>query len=278
MRKIYKIKPSLLSTYGTKCEHCLWMSVRAGWGQKSLNLTMNTNLSNHAEGNLDGKRTEQYVPELGKGRIIDTGGLVCSHKLPLKGDADFYIAGEYDHLVKLEDGTYAVIDDKTTALGEDNFNAEHQLETYANQVLGYAYSLENPGSESWLNKIETSSRDIHPNRGGKVPEFGPRDPNCTKKTNPNRYSDEKIEVSRLGLNNFRFPEADLNDDGTLTVKSVRMWAEVPKDYKSLLEHCQNLADIVLQDSPPPPPNEGRKFRKYIDCTFCWDYIRHSEHR
>ena len=58
MHKIYKIKPSLLSSYGTKCEHCLWMSVREVWGQKSLNLRMSGHLSTQTENLLNGKRTE----------------------------------------------------------------------------------------------------------------------------------------------------------------------------------------------------------------------------
>ena len=235
-------------------------------------------MSNHAENNLHGQPTQKYVPELGRGVIVDTGGLVCSHKLPLESDADFYLAGEYDHLAKMEDGTFAVIDDKTTSVGQEKFTAERQLNTYRNQVNGYAYALEHPASKAWLEKIWDSSKKVHPNKGTKVPRVGERDPNFNKKENPHRYSNKKIKVTRLGLNNFRFPHGRLNDDGNLAINSIRLWAEVKKDYGSLLEQCQTIADIVMQDTPPPPPNIGTKFRKEIDCTFCYDYIKHSKHR
>ena len=77
-------------------------------------------LSRHIENKLQGQATEKYLPELGKGKVVETGGGVCSGKLPLDSKADFYIAGNFDHLAELSDGTYAVIVTGADASGNAN--------------------------------------------------------------------------------------------------------------------------------------------------------------
>ena len=119
--------------------------MNANWNQKSMNLSMYATLSRHIENSIQGQKTEEFLPELGEGLVIETGGGVCSGRLPIDSPADFYIAGSFDHLAKLKDGTYAVVDDKTSSAKPENLLAEKQSATYASQVNPYAYALEKPG-------------------------------------------------------------------------------------------------------------------------------------
>lgn len=251
MLKIYKIKPSMLSKYGIECPHCLWMSMNANWNQKSMNLSMYGTLSRHIENKLQGQPTEKYLPELGKGKVIETGGGVCSGKLPLESSAEFYIAGNFDHLAQLADETYAVIDDKTSSANPVNLLPEKQAETYASQVNAYSYALEKPAKEDWINEIFKGGNHVNSLR--MVPKV-PR---------------EKINVSRLGLNNFAISKVEMTKGEVFKFSTKRVWAEVKKNYQALLDLAQQIADVTVKKSPPPSSP---------DCSFCKDFDKHQEFR
>ncbi len=225
--------------------------MNANWNQRSLNLSMYGTLSRHIENKLQGQATEKYLPELGEGIVVETGGRVCSGRLPLNSKADFYIAGTFDHLAKLSDGTYAVIDDKTSSANPNNLLAEKQSETYASQVNAYSYALETPASGDWINEIFSSRNHVNSIR------MVPKKPR------------KKIEVSRLGLNNFAITKVEMSKGDSFKFSTKRVWAEVEKNYRALLELCQTIADVTVKKNPPPPPP---------DCRFCQDYDQHSEFR
>ena len=52
--------------------------MNASWNQKSLNLSMYGTLSRHIENKIQGQATEKYLPELGKGKVVETGGCLGS--------------------------------------------------------------------------------------------------------------------------------------------------------------------------------------------------------
>ena len=237
----------MLSKYGTECHHCLWMSMNANWNQKSMNLSMYGTLSRHIENSIQGQKTEEFLPELGEGLVIETGGGVCSGRLPIDSPADFYIAGSFDHLAKLKDGTYAVVDDKTSSAKPENLLAEKQSTTYASQVNAYAYALEKPGTQRWIDKVYESKNHVNSRR--MVPKI----------------AREKICVSRLGLNNFAVDSLAHTGNGAFNFSTSRVWAEIGKDYISLLALCQKIADIVLN---PTQPDHS------VNCNFCADFIIH----
>ena len=241
----------MLSKYGTECHHCLWMSMNANWNQKSMNLSMYATLSRHIENSIQGQKTEEFIPELGEGLVIETGGGVCSGKLPIDSPADFYIAGSFDHLAKLKDGTHAVIDDKTSSARPENLLAEKQSETYASQVNAYAYALEKPGTQRWIDKVYESKNHVNSRR--MVPKIARK----------------KICVSRLGLNNFTVDSLAHTTNGAFNFTTNRVWAEVGKDYDSLFGLCQKIADISVNSAPPESSQ---------DCNFCKDFSVHKKWR
>ena len=225
--------------------------MNANWNQKSMNLSMYGTLSRHIENKLQGQPTEKYLPELGKGKVIETGGGVCSGKLPLESSAEFYIAGNFDHLAQLADETYAVIDDKTSSANPVNLLPEKQAETYASQVNAYSYALEKPAKEDWINEIFKGGNHVNSLR--MVPKV-PR---------------EKINVSRLGLNNFAISKVEMTKGEVFKFSTKRVWAEVKKNYQALLDLAQQIADVTVKKSPPPSSP---------DCSFCKDFDKHQEFR
>ena len=151
----------------------------------------------------------------------------------------------------MSDGTYAIIDDKTSSANPVNLLAEKQSETYASQVNAYAYCLEKPAKEDWVHEIFKGGNHVNSLR--MVPKV-PR---------------EKIKVSRLGLNNFAISKVEMTKGEVFKFSTKRVWAEVKKNYRALLDLAQQIADITVKKNPPPSS---------ADCRFCQDFEKHSNFR
>jgi hypothetical protein len=88
-------------------------------------------------------RTEAIVGDMPPGRMINISRTVKSLPVIPAGCRDScYISGKFDHLMQLDDGTYGVIDLKTSSQKAEN------LEKYSRQLHAYAYALENPLAEA----------------------------------------------------------------------------------------------------------------------------------
>ena len=59
---------------------------------------------------------------------------------PIPGAEDCFIQGRFDILVKMDDGTYNLIDFKITTPDEE------KIQKYASQLHAYKFALENPGN------------------------------------------------------------------------------------------------------------------------------------
>jgi hypothetical protein len=78
---------------------------------------------------------------------------------------------------------------------------------------------------------------------------------------------EKIKVSRLGLNNFAISKVEMTKGGVFKFSTKRVWAEVKKNYRALLDLAQQIADITVKKNPPPSSS---------DCRFCMDFNAHCD--
>ena len=177
--------------------------------------------------------------------------LCLFRKLPLESKSDFYIAGEFDHLAKLSDGSHAVIDDKTSSANPMNLLPEKQSATYSSQVNAYAYALEKPANEKWIDNIFNSGNHINSLR--KVP----------------KTTRQKMKVSRLGLNNFAISRAEIKENGRFDFITKRVWSEVGKNYSAPLNLAQQIANITNLDLPPNSSS---------NCHFCKDFTSHNNVR
>ncbi len=89
---------------------------------------------------FEGKTTTDISPELPPGRVAFGEKQVESGPIALPGrQATCYIRGKFDTVVRFDDGSYGVVDFKTSA------TRSQQVGLYSRQLHSYAYALENPG-------------------------------------------------------------------------------------------------------------------------------------
>ena len=87
----------------------------------------------------DGKTTTEISPELPPGIVAFGEKMVESVPIALPGrQTTCYIRGKFDTAVRFDDGSYGVVDFKTSA------TRSHQVGLYSRQLHSYAYALENP--------------------------------------------------------------------------------------------------------------------------------------
>ena len=130
------------------------------------------------------------------------------------------------------------------------------IASYSWELNAYGYCLEIPADQKLLNHYWSCDFSVLGNTKSKRAKV-PQD------------EAKPVEISSLSINSYMVKEGVWKDGGDLTLTTHRVFTEVEKDYDSLLERCQELADIVELDSPPPSSS---------DCDFCNDYAYNEERR
>ena len=100
---------------------------------------------------FSGKRTEELLPDLPPGQVLFSGKWVESVPIQFSNQSNsYFIRGIFDSVLQFDDGSYAVIDFKTSQP-----NQKH-IEFYGRQLRAYAYALQHPAPG------ETDSRPDQP--------------------------------------------------------------------------------------------------------------------
>jgi hypothetical protein len=136
---VYTLSPSDLTFQWEGCKRCFVLKVKhnlvyrgpfPGMFGKMGDLTSNYYLGRHSH---------DISPDLPEGRVQFREKWVKSVPIDFPGtDSRCVIRGRLDAVVAFEDGSYAVIDYKTSEP-----SPEH-VEFYGRQLSAYAYALENP--------------------------------------------------------------------------------------------------------------------------------------
>jgi len=136
----YKLSPSDLTFLYEGCRYCFYLKARHQIFQPSIPIpAIFSKISSLLENYYNGKRTEQLHKDLPPGTIIYGEEFVESQPIHFSGHKDTcFIKGRFDIVIKFDDGTYGVIDFKTS-----NPEGEHSI-LYSRQLHAYAYALENP--------------------------------------------------------------------------------------------------------------------------------------
>lgn len=141
---IYKLSPADFAFLYNGCKRCYYLKVVKGIQQPSIPLPGIFNkitllLKNH----YSGKRTEELHANLPPGTVTYGEQYVMSKSIQLPGRKNgCYISGRFDIVVKFDDGSYGVIDFKTS-----NPTEEH-TDLYGRQLNAYAYALEHASDGS----------------------------------------------------------------------------------------------------------------------------------
>jgi len=136
----FRLSPSDLTFNYESCRRCFYLKVVRGIAQPSIPLpSIFSQIGSLLKNHYDGKRTSELHPDLPPGIVSHGEKRVRSQTIRLTGhDATCSIRGRFDIVVTFDDGTYGVIDFKTSRPGADT------AWVYSRQLHAYAYALEHP--------------------------------------------------------------------------------------------------------------------------------------
>lgn len=98
-----------------------------------------TAIDNQMKAWSTGKRAEELCAALPPGRVAYAGNWVESRPVaPRDGGPSVYVRGPFDTVLAFDDGTFAVVDFKTSHQKPEN------VAKYARQLHAYAHALETP--------------------------------------------------------------------------------------------------------------------------------------
>jgi len=139
-RKNWKLSPSDFAFLWEECKRCFYLKVARDFGRpRSIMPKVFTIIDSQMKEFYEGMRTE----EIAEG--VPPGVVMCGEKwvesIPIQFDgrtSTCFVRGKFDTIVQFDDGSYGVIDFKTTQA-----KSEH-IPLYARQPHAYAHALENP--------------------------------------------------------------------------------------------------------------------------------------
>jgi len=137
----YRLSPSDLTFSYEGCKRCFYLKVVNNIAQPSIPLpSIFSQIAGLLKNHYDGKHTSELHADLPPGIVSYGEKNVRSSIIQLPNhDATCYISGRFDVVVSFEDGTYGVIDYKTSNPSRES------ARMYSRQLHAYAYTLEHPG-------------------------------------------------------------------------------------------------------------------------------------
>ncbi len=144
----WKISPSDLTFLWDECPRCFYLKVRHKFRRPALPFPkIFTKIDLLMKDIYLGQSTQKISPLLPPGQTIMSGRWVTSAPIAAAdGENSAYIRGIFDTVVQFEDGSYGVVDFKTSEAREEH------VEFYGRQLSAYAYALTHPA----LGKLRLS--------------------------------------------------------------------------------------------------------------------------
>ncbi len=136
----YKLSPSDLTFSYEGCKRCFYLKMVEGIAQPSMPLpSIFSKIAGLLKNHYDGKPTSELHKDLSPGIVSHGEKWVRSQTIKLPNhEATCYINGRFDIVISFDDGTYGVIDFKTSNPSKDS------ARMYSRQLHAYAYALEHP--------------------------------------------------------------------------------------------------------------------------------------
>lgn len=136
----WKISPSDLTFLWDECKRCFYLKVRHNFRRPRLPFPkIFTKIDLLMKDIYLGQSTRKISPDLPIGKTIMSGRWVTSEPIhAADGQNSAFIRGIFDTVVQFADGSYGVVDFKTSQAKQEH------VEFYGRQLAAYAYSLEHP--------------------------------------------------------------------------------------------------------------------------------------
>jgi len=134
-----KLSPSDFAFLYEDCKRCFYLKVAREIIQPSKPMaSIFTKIDNQEKITFADKYLSEFSPDFPNGKIIESDKWVTSKYITYEeNNYRQYIRGIIDSLIKMKDGTYQIIDFKTSAI-------DKHIQLYTKQLHAYAYALENP--------------------------------------------------------------------------------------------------------------------------------------
>ena len=141
---LYKLSPSQLTFAWDECPRCFYLKVALGIDRPAMAFPkVFSRIDSLMKHLFAGKPTSALSPELPPGNVSLQGKWVNSAPIRFDGvEASCYIKGAFDSMLSFDNGTYAVIDFKTSV------PSPAHVGFYGRQLSAYAYALEHPGAKA----------------------------------------------------------------------------------------------------------------------------------
>tara|TARA_B100000795_G_scaffold240718_1_gene203049 strand:+ start:2164 stop:2856 length:693 start_codon:yes stop_codon:yes gene_type:complete len=135
----YKLSPSSFKFGFDNCKRCYYLAIRQGLQEPGGFPSVFSKYDIVHKKSTTGKKTTDIIPTMPSGTFIKGPGdkFLESKNIDFGGDKVGYISGKGDAFLELDDGTYAVVDFKTSALTMSG------ALSYSSQLHAYKYALEN---------------------------------------------------------------------------------------------------------------------------------------
>jgi len=136
---MYKLSPSDLTFSWDGCKYCFYLKVKHNIVLHGIFPSIFTKMANLTSEFYLGKPTSEISPALPPGVVKLREKFVKSAPVSIPGaKSQCYINGRFDAVIEFEDGTYGIVDYKTSEAKD-----EHAV-FYSRQLSAYAYALEHP--------------------------------------------------------------------------------------------------------------------------------------
>jgi hypothetical protein len=136
---IYNISPSDLTFLWDGCKRCFYLKVKYNIGFRGPFPGMFGKMGNLTSNYYLGKSSSEISPGLPAGSVKYREKWVKSAPISFPDTAtQCAIRGRFDAILAFEDGSYGIIDYKTSDASEE------EAAFYSRQLSAYAYALENP--------------------------------------------------------------------------------------------------------------------------------------
>jgi len=140
---MYKLSPSDLTFMWDSCKHCFYLKAKHNIVYRGSFPSIFGKMANLTSSFYQGKPTSEISPDLPPGQMKYKEKFVKSSPISIPGlDSRAYIRGRFDAVIEFDDGSYGVMDYKTSQAKD-----EHAA-FYSRQLSAYAYALENPAPKA----------------------------------------------------------------------------------------------------------------------------------
>ncbi|MBN2387690.1 MAG: PD-(D/E)XK nuclease family protein [Anaerolineales bacterium] len=135
----YKLSPSDLTFTWDECKFCFYMKVKHGAVMRTAFPGIFGKMANLTSEFYMNRSAQEISPGLPAGSVKYREKFVKSAPISFPGMAsECYIYGRFDAVIAFDDGTYGIVDYKTSDAKEEHIGF------YGRQLTAYAYALENP--------------------------------------------------------------------------------------------------------------------------------------